>query len=252
MAVTTKAKTYRAAKAKLYALAIIKSVAVLAGIVASGLFFGAGLSQMVRADEVVAQGDDPNADMETNTAIEDVKRWLRETKSLKAGFVQQGADGSIARGTFSMRQPGRIRFDYQPASDLLIVADGKSVYFIDYEVRQLSRYPLKETPLAPLLDLSAIDDLSLDVTEVTQGPMAGTIAVTSRDPKHREYGTLTMMFDRVDDTEGKLFLQAWTVLDAQGNLTQVTLRDVEENIQIADATFKFKDPRRRGTGSRTR
>ncbi|MEM9880162.1 MAG: outer membrane lipoprotein carrier protein LolA, partial [Pseudomonadota bacterium] len=185
-------------------------------------------------------------------AESDVKRWLRDTKSLRADFIQQGADGSFLRGTFTMRQPGRIRFDYKDASDLLIVADGKAVYFIDYEVRQLSRYPLKETPLAPLLDSAAIETLALNVTEVTEGPMAGTIAVTSKDPKHREYGTLTMMFDRVDAAGSKLLLQAWTVLDAQGNLTQVTLRDQEENIAVADSTFTFKDPRRRRPGSRTR
>jgi len=247
---------YKAAKMTGYALAILKSLAAIVGIIAGGMFVGAGLSQMVRAQpmEPSFASLDPQAtdELDKASATEDVKRWLSETQGLRAQFVQQGADGSFLTGTFTMRQPGRIRFDYSDATDLLIVADGKAVYFIDYEVRQLSRYPLKETPLAPLLDNAALESLALSVTPVMEGPMAGTIAVTSQDPKHREYGTLTMMFDRVDGADGKLLLQAWTVLEAQGNLTQVTLRDQEENVSVADSLFTFKDPRRRRPGSRTR
>lgn len=240
--------TGKTAEVKLYALAMLKSAALLVGIMAGGLLFGVGLSQMVRAQEV--QTVAPGVEAATSTAAaQDVKRWLRETKSLKAGFVQQGADGALVRGTFTMQQPGRMRFDYEPSVEMLIVADGKSVYFIDYEVRQLSRYPLKETPLAPLLKLDGLDTLDLEAIEVREGPMAGTIAATSMDKKHREYGVLTMMFERINP-QGGLALRAWTVLDAQGNLTQITLQDTQENVQVADNAFKFKDPRRRGPRTR--
>lgn len=240
--------TGKAATVKTYALAVLKSAALLLGIMAGGLIFGAGLSQIVRAQGVqtVAPGVDAAGSPQ---AADDVKRWLRETKSLKAAFVQQGVDGKLVRGTFTMQQPGRMRFDYEPSVEMLIVADGKSVYFIDYEVRQLSRYPLKETPLAPLLKLEGLDELDLEAIEVREGPMAGTIAATSRDKKHREYGVLTMMFERITPG-GELALRAWTVLDAQGNLTQITLQNARENVQVADNAFKFKDPRRRGPRTR--
>lgn len=234
---------------KHYALAVLKSAVMIAGVVAGGLFMGAGLSQIVRAQTLAPVADKAKAETLQSKATDDVKRWLRETKSLKADFVQQGVDGSIVRGMFTMQQPGQMRFDYEPSVDMLIVADGKSVYFIDYEVRQLSRYPLKETPLAPLLKLDELETLDLDAIEVRDGPMAGTLAVTSKDPKHREYGTLTMMFERVSP-DGKLALRGWSVLDAQGNLTQITLQSAQENVQIAKNAFKFKDPRRRGPRTR--
>lgn len=235
---------------KLYAVAVLKSAVMIAGVIAGGLFLGAGVSQIVRAQPLPpSDGPAQTAIDGQSTATDDVKRWLRDTMSLKADFVQQGVDGSIVRGVFTMQQPGQMRFDYEPSVEMLIVADGKSVYFIDYEVRQLSRYPLKETPLAPLLKLDELNTLDLEAIEVRDGPMAGTLAVTSRDPKHREYGTLTMMFERVSP-EGKLALRGWSVLDAQGNLTQITLQSAQENVQIAKNAFKFKDPRRRGPRTR--
>lgn len=243
--------TEKSADMKLYALAVLKSAALLVGIVAGGLFLGAGVSQIVRAETLqVAAAPQSNLDNNnTATTTRDVKNWLRDTQSLQAEFVQQGVDGSFVRGTFTMQQPGQMRFEYEPSVEMLIVADGKSVYFIDYEVRQLSRYPLKETPLAPLLQLDRLETLDLKAIEVRDGPMAGTIAVTSQDPKHREYGTLTMMFERVDP-QGKLNLRGWSVLDAQGNLTQITLQGAQENVQVAKNAFKFKDPRRRGPRTR--
>lgn len=237
------------AEMKLYAVAVLKSAVMIAGVIAGGLFLGAGVSQIVRAQPVTPSADTADTATLQSAATADVKRWLRETTSLKADFVQQGVDGSIVRGTFTMQQPGQMRFDYEPSVEMLIVADGKSVYFIDYEVRQLSRYPLKETPLAPLLKLDELNTLDLQAIEVRDGPMAGTLAVTSKDPKHREYGVLTMMFERVSP-EGKLALRGWSVLDAQGNLTQITLQSTQENVQIAKNAFKFKDPRRRGPRTR--
>lgn len=227
---------------KLYAISFVKSAVMLALIVVGGLALGAGLSQVVRAAEVEGA-------VTSQTAAEDVKRWLKETKSLTADFTQQGADGQLVRGTFTLQQPGQMRFDYEPSVEMLIVADNGSLYFIDYEVRQLSRYPIKQTPLAPLLRLDGIDALELEALEMEGGPMAGTIAVTSRDPKHREYGTLTMIFGR-DMESQKLNLRAWTVLDGQGNLTQITLNNIAENIVVADNAFDFKDPRKRGPRKR--
>ncbi|MGD1956216.1 MAG: outer membrane lipoprotein carrier protein LolA [Sphingomonadales bacterium] len=217
---------------------VFRAAAIIVIVIATGLFLGAGVSQMVRA-ATQQPADLPNDDI----AAQAVRDWLRDTKSLKADFLQQGADGQAVCGELTLKQPGQVRFEYEPSVELLIVAREGSIYFIDYEVKQVSRYPIKETPLAPLLRPQSLDEVPFRAVEITDGVGKGTLYVTSEDPEHREYGTLTMVFTRTGPKS--VALNAWSVLDGQGNLTQITLENVRENVDVASATFKFKDPRRR-------
>ncbi|MEO0413302.1 MAG: outer membrane lipoprotein carrier protein LolA [Pseudomonadota bacterium] len=224
--------------AKASATQFLRAAALIMFAIVAGLFLGAGVSQMVRAQVDAAPINAPEA-----PAAADVRAWLKSTRSLNADFTQQGADGQFVRGTLSLQQPGRLRFEYEPSVEMLIVAREGTIYFIDYEVNQLSRYPIKETPLAPLLNPDVIDTVPLRVTEVVNANGDARIYVTSEDPKHREYGTLTMVFERTGPKG--VSLRSWSVLDGQGNLTQITLSNVRENVEIAQAAFKFRDPRRK-------
>ncbi|MEM7569736.1 MAG: outer membrane lipoprotein carrier protein LolA [Pseudomonadota bacterium] len=224
--------------AKATAAQWLRAAALIVFAVLAGLFLGAGVSQIVRAQTlpaISAEGESQAAD--------DVRAWLKSTRSLTADFLQQGADGQFVRGKLTLAQPGKVRFEYEPSVEMLIVARDGALFFIDYEVNQLSRYPINETPLAPLLDPDVIDTVPLSVQEVAEGANAGSIYVTSTDPKHREYGTLTMVFERI--APGEVNLRSWSVLDGQGNLTQITLTNAQANVEVADAAFKFRDPRRR-------
>ena len=55
-----------------------------------------------------------------------------------------------AAGTLQLKRPGRIRFQYG-SGDLLLVANGSRLTFIDYQVGQKSSWPLNKTPLGMLL-----------------------------------------------------------------------------------------------------
>ncbi|MFZ5610453.1 MAG: LolA family protein [Pseudomonadota bacterium] len=210
--------------------------------------FGFGLMRAVHAAEP-AQGVPQLATRDLSAApgaayAEDamaaVLDWLERVRALQADFVQQGPDGARARGTLYLERPGKIRFEYEPSVPILIVADGKTLNFIDYEVGQVTSWPVKETPLALLLEpAAALED---KITLATgAGPLAGMIAVVANDPKHPEYGTLTLFFAR--DEDGGLGLRSWQVLDAQGLLTTVTLGKTRLNPVIADDRFRFEDPR---------
>ena len=50
-------------------------------------------------------------------------------------------------GKLTLKRPGKIRFQYQKDVPLLIVGDGNSLTMIDYEVRQVQRWPVKNSPL---------------------------------------------------------------------------------------------------------
>jgi hypothetical protein len=77
---------------------------------------------------------------------------LRGISTLKADFVQIDRAGKRLKGVMTLKRPGRVRFQYEKGVPLLIVGDGRALTFIDYEVRQVQRWPIGNTPLGALLD----------------------------------------------------------------------------------------------------
>ncbi len=72
---------------------------------------------------------------------------------MTANFVQTDARGRSAAGKMDLQRPGKVRFDYG-SGDLLLVANGKTLTLIDYQVGQKSSWPLNRTPLGVLLSSS--------------------------------------------------------------------------------------------------
>ena len=170
--------------------------------------------------------------------IDDVAASLRATKTMTADFAQTAPDGRVARGRMVIERPGKIRFDYV-ARKLLIVSDGRRLTMVDYEVGQVSQWPIKSTPLGVLLDPDR--DLSRVARVVGETPAA--LRVEARDPKHPEYGMLTMTFLKRADAPGGLALTGWTALDAQNSRTEIMLSNVRSNVAVGSANFVFRDPR---------
>jgi len=81
-----------------------------------------------------------------------VQKHIRAVTTLTASFTQTDARGQTQSGTFLWKQPGQIRFQYGGGVPLLIVADGRALTMIDYEVRQVQRWPIRNSPLGALLD----------------------------------------------------------------------------------------------------
>src|SRR3546814_1818425 len=66
---------------------------------------------------------------------------------MTADFTQTDRNGRTLSGKLTLKQPGKIRFEYQKNVPLLIVGDGKSLTMIDYEVSQVQRWPIRNSPL---------------------------------------------------------------------------------------------------------
>ena len=172
------------------------------------------------------------------TPIDEVIASLAATNTMRASFVQTAADGTIQRGTMVLARPGRIRFEYAN-SPILVVADGSRLTFVDYQVAQVSQWPVRKTPLGVLLDPKA--DLTRYAKVIAvDGP---NIAVEARDPKRPDFGAITLGFRRDAAAPGGLALTGWVALDAQNNLTQFKLADVRYNVPVGSGAFRFRDPR---------
>ena len=171
-----------------------------------------------------------------------ISAHLRGISTMTADFVQTDRAGKVLSGPLSLRQPGKIRFQYQKGTPLLIVGDGSALWMIDYSVRQVSRWPVGNSPLSVLIDPRK--DMSR-FARVVPSAVPGTIMVEARDPKHPEFGTITIAFAR-GSGPGGLALQGWTVLDAQNGRSTVRLTNQRYGVPISDRTFKWDDPRPKG------
>jgi outer membrane lipoprotein-sorting protein len=169
-----------------------------------------------------------------------VQAHLRAVTTMTANFAQTDRNGRTLTGTITLKQPGKIRFQYQKGVPLLIVGDGKALTMIDYQVAQVSRWPVGNSPLGLLLDPSK--DISR-FAHVVPGSSGGRIVIEGRDPKHPEFGTITIGFTPMAGAPGGMSLAGWTVLDAQGNRTTTVLSDQKFGVPVNDSTFLWRDPR---------
>ncbi len=169
-----------------------------------------------------------------------VQAHLRAVTTMTAAFAQTDRAGKVLTGQLTLKRPGKIRFQYQPGVPVLIVGDGGALIFIDYSVRQVQRWPIGNSPLGVLLDPSK--DLTRFARVVATADPRVLLA-EARDPRHPEYGTLTLAFAREAGAPAGLRLQGWIALDGQGNRTSVRLSNQRFNVAVGDEAFRWRDPR---------
>ncbi|PTQ13404.1 cell envelope biogenesis protein LolA [Sphingomonas oleivorans] len=197
------------------------------------------MAALLAAPVVVASAPAPAQ----TSSLQQISQHLRGVNTMTADFAQTDRNGKTLTGALTLKRPGRIRFQYQKGVPLLIVGDGKALTMIDYQVRQVSRWPIGNSPLSVLLDPSR--DLSRYAKLVPSGD-PNLLLLEGRDPKHPEFGTITIAFAKSASAPAGLLLQGWSVLDAQGNRSMVRLSNQRFNVPVSDKTFRWNDPRAKG------
>ena len=84
----------------------------------------------------------------TSSELKAVESSLSATQSMTANFVQTDGKGRQMAGTLQLKRPGKIRFAYGGGVNMLLVANGKTLNFVDYDVGQKSSWPISKSPLA--------------------------------------------------------------------------------------------------------
>ena len=170
-----------------------------------------------------------------------VQKHLQSVETMTANFSQADRNGKVLTGVLTLKKPGKLRFQYEKGVPILIVAEGGALTFIDYSVKQVQRWPIKNSPLGVLLDPSR------DITryaKLVPGYDNRVVSVEANDPKHPEYGRITLVFARDAAAPGGLMLQGWVALDSQNNRTTIRLSKQKFGGPVSDNTFRWNDPRR--------
>jgi outer membrane lipoprotein-sorting protein len=175
-------------------------------------------------------------------SLDQVVEALRGISTLKANFIQTDRSGQTVSGVLTLKRPGRIRFQYQKGVPLLIVGDGKALTLIDYEVNQVQRWPIGNSPLGAILDPKR-DVRSAGTLKPTGNP--NVVSVEVRDRRHPEYGVITLIFQRKASAPCGLELSHWVSLDSQNKRTTVQLSGHQYGVAVPDSAFRWNDPRPR-------
>ena len=183
-----------------------------------------------------------SAAKQSNASLDQVSSHIKAVGTMTANFTQRDRSGQVLSGTLTLKRPGKVRFEYQKDAGLLVVGNGRSLSMIDYQVNQVQRWPIKNSPLSALLDPKR--DLSKYGRMVpTTNP--NVLSVEVRDKKRPEYGVITMIFLRSASAPGGLTLDGWVALDSQNNRTTIRLKDQKYNRSVSDNAFKWTDPRKK-------
>jgi outer membrane lipoprotein-sorting protein len=159
-----------------------------------------------------------------------IETYLGNIKTMQALFQQTNPDGSTAEGELFLSRPGKLRFEYQPPVQLLIVSDGNFVAVNDLELKNVQFLPVESTPVWFLLREAIKLSGDVTVTRFERGPKS--LRVTCVQTKDPNSGAITLVFQ--DDP---LVLKQWIVLDPQHRLTTVALIDPRQGVDLKPEMF---------------
>jgi outer membrane lipoprotein-sorting protein len=166
--------------------------------------------------------------------LQQMAAYLNGIRTMTADFQQVAGNGRVSTGQLWISRPGRMRFQYNPPDPIVLLADATSVYYWDAQLKQISKYDLRQTPAWFFLR----DPISFgpDVT-VTQFQQAGNSAqVTVVETAQPDAGSLSLVF-----TENPLVLRQWIVVDQQGKTTRVSLSNLRFGMALDPRLFQYQD-----------
>jgi outer membrane lipoprotein-sorting protein len=168
-----------------------------------------------------------------------VEVYLNDIKTITANFTQVAPDGSLTSGKLFIKRPGKMRWQYDPPTPVLMLSSGNTLTFYDYELDQTTQVPLDDT-LAGFIARPNIkfDDDALRVINFREG--ANSIRFTILQTDKTDQGSLTLEL-----SDNPLKIQNIIVSDAAGQMTTISLQDARYDLALDDQMFDFENPRGR-------
>ena len=167
--------------------------------------------------------------------LQKIAAYLDGIHTMTAHFQQATQKGGAATGEVWLARPGKMRFQYDPPNELLLLADAFYLYSWDPDLKQMSKVGLKSTPAWFLLrePISFTDGVT-----VTRFEHSGnTVRVTVVETAEPDAGSLTMVF-----SDNPLALQQWTVIDQRGGVTNVSLSQEQYGMALDPKLFQYHAP----------
>lgn len=166
-------------------------------------------------------------------SLDTLSSYLNNLKAVDAQFTQINSDGTLSTGRIYIKRPGRIRFEYDPPNDSLVLASGGQLAIFDPKGNEgPETYPLSKTPLALIL----AENVNLRRARMVLGHKydGKATSLLVQDPEFPERGNINLIF-----TGPKAALRQWVIQDDSGNVTTVILNDVQTGVTLGDSLFNI-------------
>lgn len=166
--------------------------------------------------------------------VERARLYLQGLTLARGRFTQLDHRNARSSGEFYLSRPGKVRFEYDPPNEVLIVSDGNQVSVEDRKLGTQQRFALRTTPLAIFL-AREIRLAGGQVRSVDRGD--GEFSITAANGE----GTIRMTFQNEP-----VKLKGWTVTEKNRQATRVSLTSLNPVASLDPSLFTFRRPRQSG------
>jgi outer membrane lipoprotein carrier protein len=180
--------------------------------------------------------------------IERMQKNYDQAKDFKAHFSQKYTNVAFNRtkvssGEVTVKKGGRMRWDYDKPDPQMFVSDGKLLWLYEPNDKQAFKQDLKQSQLPEALSFLLGKGKLADAFEITAAsdikygsPTDYRLSLKPKQPQ----GTYKSIYFVVDP---KTFYVTETVLvNAQGDVNDITFSDLKVNTKVPDGLFTFKPP----------
>jgi outer membrane lipoprotein-sorting protein len=169
-----------------------------------------------------------------------IEEYLNGITTMQAKFQQVDGAGNLAFGMIYVRRPGFLRVQYDPPSEVILVADSIAVSYYDAELNQLNQAPLSLSPLWFLLREHVSLGGDVTVSSFDRAPNAFQIGIVQTDEP--DAGTVTLVLG-----DKPLELQQWTIVDSKGQEVRVALYNAQFGLKLDNKLFRTPEKKRKGS-----
>lgn len=169
--------------------------------------------------------------MAEKISLNAISNYLNGLTTVTAPFTQVNNDGTISTGTVYIHRPGRVRFEYNNDSTLVLASGGQVAVFDSKSNSGAQQYPLSQTPLSIILEANV--NLGRRGMVTGHSEQKNTTVVQAQDPAHPEYGNIQMVFTAPTE------LRQWIVTDSAGEKTTVILGEMSKGASIPPSRFSI-------------
>ena len=167
-------------------------------------------------------------------SLDRLNSYINGLPVVKGNFTQINPDGSRSKGELYINRPGKMRFEYAPPNNALVIAnEGSIAVYDDKSNNGPTLYPLKRTPLNLILANQV--DLKTNGMIVKHIESEEYTILIARDPKHETQGQIQLVF-----TDNPIALRQWIITDQSRRKTTVLLSKLKEQKKLPKRLFEIE------------
>jgi outer membrane lipoprotein carrier protein len=178
-----------------------------------------------------------------DSAVDSLLQRLNTIQSLQASFIQEtesqsGLHTEVTQGVMKLRKPGMFRWEINEPFAQLIVTDGKTLWYYDQDLEQVTQQSMLETNIdnTPAMLLSNQTEKLLQAYQVeaiqNNQQQIYTLNATQQESS---FSKIVLIFEKAQ-------LQQMRITDTLGQDSRIIFSKQKKNQSIPLAEFQFTPP----------